>query len=264
MNAPIGILDSGLGGLSVLNEIRTLMPGEDVIYFGDSAWCPYGPRHPEEIQRRVIAITDVLIEQNCKLVVIACNSATISAVEALRATYPIPFVGMEPAVKPAATLTRSGTVGVLATEASLAGEKFHRLVHDHADGVRVITRPCPNFVQLVEQGELSGPRAKAIVEEETIPLLESGADVLVLGCTHYPFLKPLIEEVAGPNIHILDTGSAVAHRVLQLLHNRSRPDEGNTRYELLTTGSESTLRSLVPTLCPGLEPERIAHYDLSQ
>lgn len=253
MNSPIGILDSGLGGLSVLNEIRDLMPGEDLIYFGDSAWCPYGPRHPEEIQRRVFAITDYLLEQHCKLIVIACNSATIAAVEALRATYPVPFVGMEPAVKPAATMTRTGTVGVLATEASLAGEKFHRLLNTHARGVNIITRPCPNFVELVERGELDTPRALAIVEEETLPLIEAGADVLVLGCTHYPFLRPLIEDVAGPNIKVLDTGSAVASHVAQLLHNTCKPDTGNTSYKIITTGKLSTLKTTFPKLCPDID-----------
>ena len=192
MHSPIGILDSGLGGLSVLNEVRRVLPNESIVYFGDNAWCPYGARDADEIQRRVFRVTDFLIENRCKLIIVACNSATIAAVEALRATYPLPFVGMEPGVKPAASLTKTGTVGVLATEASLAGEKFHRLVHTHAGGIKVITRPCPNFVNLVEAGELTGDRARGIVEEETLPLLEAGADVLVLGCTHYPVLKSAI------------------------------------------------------------------------
>ena len=149
---PIGILDSGIGGLSVLNEIRKTLPNESIIYFGDSAWCPYGARDADEIQRRVFAVTDFLLSKNCKLIVIACNSATIAAVEALRASYPVPFVGMEPGIKPAAAITQTGTVGVLATEASLAGKKFHRLVDDHGSGVTIITRPCPDFVELVESG----------------------------------------------------------------------------------------------------------------
>lgn len=260
--APIGILDSGLGGLSVFNEVRKLLPGEDIIYLGDSAWCPYGPRHPEEIQRRVFSITDHLLEQHCKIIVIACNSATIAAVEALRATYPIPFVGMEPAVKPAAAITKSGTVGILATEASLAGEKFHRLVHDHADGIKVITRPCPNFVTLVERGELHGERARRIVEEETTPLIDAGADTLVLGCTHYPFLRPIIQEVAGPHIQILDTGRAVARHVLQVLKNQGEPDNGQTSYKIMTTGKLDILEQLFPQLCPGIHAE-LSHANLS-
>ena len=253
MNTPIGILDSGLGGLSVLNEIRKVLPEESLIYFGDSAWCPYGARHADEIQRRVFEVTDFLIDQGCKMIVVACNSATIAAVEALRATYPIPFVGMEPGVKPAAALTQTRTVGVLATEASLAGEKFHRLLSTHADGIKIITRPCPNFVELVEAGELSGPRALGIVEEEIFPLIQAGADVLVLGCTHYPFLRPLIQDVAGPDVKIIDTGAAVARHVLQLLNNKNTPTDENTSCQVITTGDLDTLKQLFPTLCPGIQ-----------
>lgn len=259
-NQPIGILDSGLGGLSVLNEIRSLMPDQDLVYFGDSAWCPYGPRHREEIQRRVFAITDLLLARQCKLIVVACNSATIAAIEALRSAYPIPFVGMEPAVKPAASLTRSGTVGVLATEASLAGEKFHRLISNHANGVNIITRPCPNFVTLVERGELSGQRALRIVEEETQPLIEAGADVLVLGCTHYPFLRPLIQYVAGPKIKILDTGAAVAKHVADLCQT-SEPEDKRLRLQrvaicqIISTGKATELDQLISQLCPGMDVE---------
>jgi len=228
------------------------MPTEDVLYFGDSAWCPYGPRPSKEIQQRVFAITDYLLEHHCKLIVIACNSATIAAVEALRATYPIPFVGMEPAVKPAASLTQTGTVGVLATEASIAGEKFHRLLTPHARGIKVITHPCPSFVKLVEAGELNTPQARKIVEQETLPLIGAGADVLVLGCTHYPFLRPLIQDVVGPHIQILDTGVAVAKRVQQLLKD-SPSRAGRSSYNIITTGERSTLKNLLPKLCPDLE-----------
>lgn len=260
MTSPIGILDSGLGGLSVLNEVRKVLPNESIIYFGDSAWCPYGARHPEDIQRRVFAVTDFLVGQGCKLIIVACNSATIAAVEALRAAYPLPFVGMEPGVKPAAALTRTGTVGVLATEASIAGEKFHRLLTDHASGVTVITRPCPNFVQLVEAGELTGPRAWGIVEEEIQPLIESGADVLVLGCTHYPFLRPLIAEVAGPDVSIIDTGEAVAQRVASLLPANS--GSASPTCHIHTSGDLRHLEKNLPVLCPGLEAT-LHHNDLA-
>ncbi|MFK7909305.1 MAG: glutamate racemase [Akkermansiaceae bacterium] len=260
MTSPIGILDSGLGGLSVLNEVRKVLPNESIIYFGDSAWCPYGVREAHEIQRRVFEVTDFLIEKGCKLIIVACNSATIAAVEALRATYPLPFVGMEPGVKPAAALTKSGTVGVLATEASLAGEKFHRLVDAHAGGIRVITRPCPNFVELVEAGELSGDRARGIVEEETLPLIETGADVLVLGCTHYPFLRPLIKEVAGSGVTILDTGAAVAKQVASFLP----ADSGNAspKFEIHTSGDLDHLGEILPKLCPDLTAD-LYHRDLA-
>ena len=251
MAAPIGILDSGLGGLSVLREIRALLPEEPLVYVGDSAWCPYGPRPVEEIRQRVFAITDFLLSKQARMVVVACNSATISAVEALRSAYPLPFTGMEPAIKPAAALTKTGVIGVLATEASRAGEKYHKLVDQHAAGLRVITRPAPEFVVLVERGNLDGPEARTAVEEHVCPLLEEGADVLVLGCTHYPFLRPLIEEIAGPEVAVIDTGKAVARQVQRLLP----PTDSSTgpSVKIYTTGDLSTLERLFPALCPEID-----------
>lgn len=250
-NQPIGILDSGIGGLSVFNEVRKALPYESIAYFGDSAWCPYGERDADEIIRRVVTVTDFLLSIHCKIIVIACNSATIAAVEALRASYPVPFVGMEPGIKPAAVMSKTGTIGVLATEASLAGDKFHRLINDHGKGVNIITRPCPNFVNLVERGELSSPKARAIVEEELAPLINANADVLVLGCTHYPFLRPLIEEVAGPNVTVMDTGVAVAHRVNHFIPGDVVPTKPN--YTIFTSGELSHLNHVLPILCPGLK-----------
>ncbi len=257
MNSPIGILDSGLGGLSVFNEVRALMPDETLIYFGDSAWCPYGAREAEEIQQRVFKVTDFLLAQGCKIIIIACNSATITAVEALRATYPIPFVGMEPGVKPAAAFTKTGTIGVLATEASLAGEKFHQLLSTHGQGLRIITRPCPSFVDLVENGELHGAKAHAIVKEETLPLIGAGADVLVLGCTHYPFLRPLIQEVAGATVKILDTGAAVARHAKSLI-DEPLASQHKAKHQIFTTGSLKKLERLFPALCPNTPLQEIA------
>ncbi len=256
---PIGILDSGIGGLSVLNEIRKTLPNESIIYFGDSAWCPYGARDADEIQQRVFAVTDFLLSKNCKLIVIACNSATIAAVEALRASYPVPFVGMEPGIKPAAAITQTGTVGVLATEASLAGKKFHRLVDDHGSGVTIITRPCPDFVELVESGDVDSPRARAIVEEEVLPLIAANADILVLGCSHFPFLRPLIEDVAGPKVTVMDTGMAVAQRVNHFIPGDIVAPPPS--YEIFTSGDLSHLKKQFPILCPNLEAS-LNHADL--
>lgn len=252
-SSPIGILDSGLGGLSVLNEIRALMPDEDIIYVGDSAWCPYGARSADEIQKRVFTITDFLLEKGCKLIVIACNSATINAVEALRAAYPLPFVGMEPGVKPAVAITKSGTIGILATEASLAGEKFHRLVDTHSRDIKVITRPAPRFVELVEKGELNGEHAHRIVKEETTPLIEAGADTIVLGCTHYPFLKPLIQSIAGDHIQILDTGAAVAKQTSSIISRQEKPltqTSSQASYHIYTTADLKHAQQVFPDLCP--------------
>lgn len=219
--APIGVFDSGVGGLSVLRALRARLPQEDFIYYADRAWCPYGERSREEIVQRSFHISDTLLARGVKLIVVACNTATIAAVEALRATYPLPFIGMEPAVKPAVTLTRSGVVGVLATGAALAGDKFHRLIADHAGGVRVITQPCPGLVEQIEQGELTSVATRELLQRYTAPLLAAGADVLVLGCTHYPFIRPLLAEVVGPCVQLIDTGAAVARHAERVLQRES-------------------------------------------
>jgi len=214
---PIGLFDSGVGGISVLREVQKLLPREQLIYYADSGHCPYGGKPREEIIARACAITEFLLAQGAKLIVVACNTATIAAVEHLRATYPIPFVGMEPAVKPAVAHTRSGVVGVLATGAALAGEKFHNLVAKHAQGVRMITQPCPGLVECVERGDLDGHQPRRLLEQYTEPLLRAGADTLVLGCTHYPFLRPLIADIVGPEVALLDTGEAVARQTRRVL-----------------------------------------------
>jgi glutamate racemase len=219
--APVGIFDSGVGGISVLREIRALLPAENLVYYADSAHCPYGGKPREQIIARACAITERLIERGAKLVVVACNTATIAAVEHLRATYPVPFVGMEPGVKPAVAATRTGVVGVLATGAALAGEKFHHLLATHARDVRVITQPCPGLVEQVEAGALEDPHTQALVERYVQPLLAQHADVLVLGCTHYPFLRPLIQRVAGTGVTLLDTGAAVARQVRRVLERET-------------------------------------------
>ncbi|HEY1012591.1 MAG TPA: glutamate racemase [Herpetosiphonaceae bacterium] len=222
--APIGVFDSGVGGISVLHEIRRALPGEDVIYVSDAGYCPYGGRPAHEITARAVAITDFFLAREAKLIVVACNTATIAAVEFLRATYACSFVGMEPAVKPAVAATRSGVVGVLATGASLSGDKFHRLVARHAGAVRVINQPCPGLVEQVELGDLAGPATRALVERYVAPLVAAGADTLVLGCTHYPFLRPLIAEIAGPGVELIDTGAAVARQTRRLLEQEGLLD----------------------------------------
>lgn len=249
----IGMLDSGVGGLSVLLEVQKLLPGHSIRYIGDSAWCPYGSKPAALIQQRVFKLTDKLIEHGANIIVVACNSATINAVEALRARYPIPFVGMEPAVKPAALLTKTGTIGILATEASIAGEKFHHLLETHATPlkVKVITQPCPDFVTLVEAGTLEGPEVEEAVRKYAMPMVEAGADTLVLGCTHYPFLRETIQKVVGNHINIIDTGQAVAKRTLSLVP--SVETESAPSLHIQTTGPLETLEALFPKLCPGTE-----------
>lgn len=247
----LGILDSGVGGLTVLREIQKLLPHESIHYVGDSAWCPYGSKPAREIQERVFALTDFLISQGAELIVIACNSATIAAVEALRAAYPLPFVGMEPGIKPAAATSKTGVIGVLATEASLAGEKFHNLVTTHASRLRILTQPCPQFVTLVENGILDGPEVISAIAEYTTPMLGEGADTIILGCTHYPFLKTALRREIPARVQLIDTGQAVAQRVANLI----KPAENSPPPEihLHTTGPLAQLEKLLPILCPGLQ-----------
>lgn len=251
--SPIGIFDSGLGGLSVAREIHTLLPGEDLHYIADSAYCPYGGRPLPEIRERAHFLTESLLAAGAKLIVVACNTATIAAVESLRATYPIGFVGMEPAVKPAVTATRSGVVGVLATGAALSGERFHQLVARHSGGVRVITQPCPGLVEQVELGDLDGDATATLVRRYTEPLLAQGADTLVLGCTHYPLLRPLIQSIAGSGVNLIDTGAPVARQVARLLEKDAlaNPQGGRQgKLRIRTTGDAGALGRVLPKLWP--------------
>ncbi len=267
MPTRIGILDSGAGGLSVLLEITQLLPHADIDYIGDSSWCPYGTKSPIEIQKRVTTLSKCLIQRGADIIVIACNSATIHAVESVREYFDIPFVGMEPAIKPAAQATNSNIIGVLATEASIAGEKFHHLMHTHAPAskIKVITQPCPKFVDLVEAGTLTGTEVDAAIREYTTPMLLAGADTLVLGCTHYPFLRESIQRVVGDDITLIDTGAAVAKRTQSLLSNKSISSSNrNVKINIHTTGNPDLLETIFPTLCPSLQASaQLNHLSLS-
>jgi glutamate racemase len=217
--APVGVFDSGVGGLSVLRHIRTLLPAEPLLYLADHAWCPYGPRPAAEVRARARVVTDWLLGEGAKAVVVACNTATAYAVAELREAFEprVPIIGMEPAVKPAAAATRNGVVGVLATAGTLASTRWSALLERFAAGVEVISRPSPELVALVEAGEIDSARARATVAHCLTPLLESGADTVILGCTHFPPLRPLIEEIAGPRLAVIDTGPAVARQVRRRL-----------------------------------------------
>lgn len=211
----VGLFDSGLGGLSVAREVRARLPGHDLLYLADTAHCPYGPLPAERVRERSLACARWLVGRGARLVVVACNTATSAAVETLRAALPVPVVGMEPGVKPAAAATRSGRVAVLATSGTLRGDRFASLVERFAGGVEVRTVACPGMVALVEAGELSGPRAAAVVAGYVAPLAAGGVDTLVLGCTHFPPLRGLIA-AAAPGAMIIDTGPAVAAQAARL------------------------------------------------
>jgi len=244
----IGVIDSGIGGISVLREIYSHLPDHSLHYIGDTAWCPYGSKSYEEIISRTRVLTDYLLEQGADLIVLACNSATIAAIEYLRAHYPIPFIGMEPGVKPAAKLTKSNAIGVLATEASLSGEKFLRLVSTHAQNLRVITQPCPRFVELVEAGTLDGPEIDFAIDQYINPLIEAGVDVLILGCSHYPFLKEALRKRLPQKIQFIDTGEAIARRVEELKPFKDQ----NASLVIQTTGPQEKFQQLLNLLAPEL------------
>lgn len=236
--APLGVFDSGLGGLSVLKAVGELLPGEDVLYVADSGFAPYGERPEAEIVERSLAMVGFLVRQGVKAVVVACNTATVVAAAVLRARYGLPIVALEPAIKPAARLSASKVVGVLATTRTLQSASVARLVAQYGQGVDVRLQPCPGWVELVERGELDGPRARALVAQRLQPLLAAGADTLVLGCTHYPFLEPLIRELAGPQVRVLESSHAVARELARRVAHCRHPEHGRRvgRRRFFTTG----------------------------
>ena len=216
--SPIGVFDSGVGGLSILREIRKILPAENLVYLADTAHCPYGIKPVEEIRERTLQVTDFLVSLAVKAVVVACNSACEAGLNRIRDKYPkLPVVGVEPAVKPAHQETHNGIIGVLATELTINGERLSHLIAKYGDGIKILTQPAPRLVELVEDGELESMKAESILHQYLDPLLDQGIDTLVLGCTHYPFLRPMIEKICGPKVTVLDTGLAIARQTSKLL-----------------------------------------------
>jgi len=248
---PIGVFDSGVGGLSVLRAIRQELPREPVIYLADQSHVPYGPRPLEEVQSFSEGITRYLLAEGAKLVVVACNTASAAALHHLRQVFPpIPFVGMEPAVKPAAECTKTGVVGVLATPATFQGALYASVIERFANGVTVLQHTCPGLVSQIEDGWLDAPKTRAILEEALRPMLEQGIDTVVLGCTHYPFVIPLIQEIVGPAVRVIDPAPAVARQVRRLLeaYDLCSPDPQAGIVHYRTTGDPAQLQALLPRL----------------
>ena len=248
-NRPIGVYDSGLGGLTVWVEVKKALPHESLIYLGDGKNCPYGSRPKEEVRELADEAVRFLIEKGCKMVVVACNTATAAAIGYLRKKYTeIPIVGMEPAVKPACQATRTGVVGVLATERSLDGDLFRHTLARYGEGVEVVTAPGRGFVELVEANKENTPEAEACVGEAIQEMLRLGADQIVLGCTHYPFLKSTLKKVlAGRDVEIIDPAPAVARRVNYLLDRDNLHADANhqPQYEFCTFSTEEYRLQLV-------------------
>jgi len=239
----IGVFDSGVGGLSVWRAIAERLPHEDLLYFADQCHCPYGQRSMAEIRCLAEGITAFLIAQGAQVVVVACNTASAAALTYLRSRFAIPIVGMEPAVKPASEHTRSGKVGVIATEVTFQGELFTRLVERFAREVEVYTRVCPGLVEVVEAGNTDNSAVEAMLQEYLSPMLEAGIDQLVLGCTHYSFLRSTIEEIVGPGVEIIDPAPAVARQVERVLVREGllTGRTGQGHYTFYTSGDPSTL-----------------------
>ena len=247
--AVVGIMDSGAGGLSVFREIRKLLPRARYIYYSDNEYCPYGDKSAAFIRERCSVIVRELRGRGADAIVIACNTATAAAITQLREEFPLPFVGMEPAVKPAALGTKSGVIGVLATAGTLSASKYLITKGLYGGGVRISEHTGSGFVELVEKGILSGPEAERLCRASLLPLLEDGADTIVLGCTHYPFLLETLKKVAEAQgysgIRFIDPAPAVARRLQQVLSDAGIPAEDpDPGTELLSSGPDKTLREL--------------------
>ncbi len=238
--AVIGLYDSGLGGLWIMHAVRRLLPQHNLYYLADTAFCPYGSRSTEEVRKRALACARWLVDRGAHLVVVACNTASSAALEVLRAELSVPIVGMEPGIKPAIESTRVGRVGVLATGGTLAGARFARLVERFASEVQVQTVPCPGLVERIEVGDLYSPQTRQLLQHYLTPLMEQGVDTIVLGCTHYLFLQPLLVELLKPDITIIDTGPAVAQQVARVAAMTGLvPDVG--RVGAATTGDPASV-----------------------
>jgi len=216
-DAPIGVFDSGVGGISVLQHIHVLLPHEQLLYVADSKYAPYGSKTPEEIQSRCFGLADFLIAKGAKAIVVACNTATAAAIDLMRAKYTLPIIGMEPAVKPAAAASKNGVIGVLATVGTLKSAQFAGLLESYGRNVKVVTQGCIGLVECIERGELGSGTTLSLLEQYCKPLLDEGADTIVLGCTHYPFVKPLIRQIVGDDVALIDTGAAVAKHLQKRL-----------------------------------------------
>ena len=242
VNAPIGVMDSGVGGLSVLKHLTRQLPHEHFIYFADSAHAPYGNKTATEIQQRCEIVADILIAKGAKALVVACNTATAAAIGSMRQHYTLPIIGMEPAVKPAAAASKNGIIGVLATTGTLQSAQFAALLEHYGQNVQVVTQACVGLVECIEQGQLDAPQTQALLKQYCQPLMAAGADTIVLGCTHYPFVRQYIQDIVGPNVTLIDTGAAVAKRLQQVLEQQQMLNAATEAgdYVFLTSGTEET------------------------
>ncbi len=247
MNNAIGIFDSGLGGLTVLRELQASMPYVHFVYVADSKYAPYGNKDCKTVLQRSLCIAETLTQTHqIKALVVACNTATAAAVFQLRDILDIPVIGMEPALKPAVEQSKSGIVGILATENTLQSDKFSNLLDAHQHQARILTQPCAGLVEAIEQGELHSRKTKDLLASYVLPLMDEGVDTLVLGCTHYPWFEPMVRELVGNDIAIISTGKAVAKQVQKQINGKVNGGQGQTMF--YTTGDAEQVSTLASQL----------------
>ncbi|WP_276165576.1 glutamate racemase [Zobellia alginiliquefaciens] len=256
---PIGVFDSGVGGTSIWKEIQKLLPNEDTIYLADSKNAPYGEKSQEEILQLSIKNTELLLEKGCKLIVVACNTATTNAISNLRAQYKVPFIGIEPAIKPAALQSKSKTVGVLATKGTLASSLFHSTSENHANGIKIIEQEGTGLVPLIESGKVATEETINLLNTYISPMLEQDMDHLVLGCTHYPYLIPTLKSILPDHVKIIDSGEAVARQVKAVLEKKDLLNTSNNSaiHELFTNINPQVLESFVNDVEATLSVQRL-------
>lgn len=245
-NNPIGLFDSGIGGTSIWKEVHTLLPNENTIYLADSKNAPYGLKSKDEIIQLSCKNTELLLKENCKIIVVACNTATTNAIKELRAKYDVPFIGIEPAIKPAAIQSQTQTIGILATKGTLNSSLFHENVAKHPD-VKIIEQIGHGLVQLIENGDLDSPEMKELLESYLLPMMEKNIDYLVLGCSHYPYLIPQIKKIIPSTIKIIDSGEAVAKQTKKILEELQllNPSKGNATQVFYTNSNPEVLKKIV-------------------
>ncbi|WP_046755127.1 glutamate racemase [Kordia jejudonensis] len=254
-NSPIGIFDSGIGGTSIWKEIHKLLPNENTIYLADSVHAPYGPKGKKRITELSIKNTELLLANNCKLIVVACNTATTNAIKQLRNTYDVPFIGIEPAIKPAALQTKSNAIGILATKGTLSSELFHRTSDLYTNGINVIEQVGEGLVPLIENGQIASPEMENLLKEYLQPMLDAKIDYLVLGCSHYPYLIPTLKTVLPKHVKIIDSGIAVARQTKAVLdrHNLRNASQENGNCTFYSNGNPDILNDILQNKYPVLK-----------
>lgn len=258
-NRPIGIFDSGVGGTSILKEVQKMLPNESIIYLADSKNAPYGEKSQDEITELCIKNTELLIEKGCKLIIVACNTATTNAISYLRQKYQVPFIGIEPAIKPAALNSSSKTVGVLATKGTLTSSLFHSTSDYHAKGISIIEQVGTGLVPLIEAGKVDSLEMRTLLQGFIKPMVNEGIDYLVLGCTHYPYLIPVLREMLPENVKIIDSGEAVARQTKAILieNDLMNQNEIEGSHNLFTNASALVLQTFVKDMKGAIKVEEL-------